>query len=67
MLGYTLRAVAVPMEWMHVLLELQRDWVRKEIYDAALEVVKEQGCTYCLGVEYAKVVLGTPSGTAMPN
>jgi nicotinamidase-related amidase len=61
-----IQAGAVPMNWLQVLLELQRDWARKETYDAVLEVVKEHGGTYGLGVEYAKAVMGAHGGTAMP-
>lgn len=60
-----IQAGAVPMNWLQVLLELQRDWARKETYDAVLEVVREHAGTYGLGVEYANAVMGTQGGTAM--
>lgn len=60
------QAGAVPMTWLQVLLELQRDWARKETYDAVLEVIRDHAGTYGLGVQYAKAVLGEHGGTSMP-
>lgn len=36
-----------------LILELQRDWSRKETYDATLDVVKEHFGAYGMGVDYA--------------
>jgi nicotinamidase-related amidase len=36
-----------------LLLELQRDWSRKETYDGTLEIVKEHFGAYGMGVDYA--------------
>lgn len=36
-----------------VLLEIQRDWARKETYDGTLEIVKEHFGAYGMGVDYA--------------
>ncbi|MFF4425531.1 hydrolase [Streptomyces sp. NPDC001549] len=46
-------AGAVPVTWLQVLLELQRDWARTETYAATTDVVKEHGGAYGLGVVYA--------------
>ncbi|MFJ9942077.1 hydrolase [Streptomyces erythrochromogenes] len=46
-------AGAVPVTWLQVLLELQRDWARTETYAATTDVVKEHGGAYGLGVFYA--------------
>ncbi|MBE9099284.1 hydrolase [Vacuolonema iberomarrocanum] len=43
----------VPVTWQQVLLEFQRDWARKETYDATLDVVKAHSGAYGSGVEYA--------------
>ncbi|WP_299812674.1 hydrolase [uncultured Roseibium sp.] len=43
----------VPVTWQQVLLEWQRDWARKETYDATLNVVKEHSGAYGMGVDYA--------------
>lgn len=61
-----IQAGAVPMNWLQVLLELQRDWARKETYDAVLEVVRDHAGIYGLGVQYAKAVLGEQGATSMP-
>jgi nicotinamidase-related amidase len=46
-------AGAVPVTWLQVLLELQRDWARTDTYAATTDVVKEHGGAYGLGVVYA--------------
>ncbi|MFI5640471.1 hydrolase [Streptomyces goshikiensis] len=53
-----LAAGAVPVTWIQVLLELQRDWAREETYGAVMEVVKEHAGAYGLGVLYAQAVIG---------
>ncbi|MER5374197.1 hydrolase [Streptomyces sp. NPDC002553] len=49
---------AVPVTWVQVLLELQRDWARTDTYEATTGVVKEHGGTYGLGIVYAEALLG---------
>ncbi|MER6070597.1 hydrolase [Streptomyces sp. NPDC001393] len=51
-------AGAVPVTWIQVLLELQRDWARAETYLPVMEIVKEHGGAYGLGVVYAQSVIG---------
>ncbi|MFB7674443.1 hydrolase [Kitasatospora purpeofusca] len=46
-------AGAVPVTWIQVLLELQRDWARAETYVPVTELVKEHGGAYGLGLVYA--------------
>ncbi|MGV9311929.1 hydrolase [Streptomyces sp. NPDC003691] len=53
-----LAAGAVPVTWVQVLLELQRDWARTETYKAVTELVKEHGGAYGIGVVYAQAVIG---------
>ena len=48
-----IQAGVVPVTWQQVLLEFQRDWARKETYDATLDVVKAHSGAYGSGVEYA--------------
>ncbi len=56
------QAGAVPVTWQQVLLEFQRDWARKDTYDAVIEVVKEHSGAYGMGVEYAyTMVHGQPA------
>lgn len=56
-----IQAGAVPMTWLQVLLEFQRDWSRKETYDAVIDIVKQHAGAYGVGVEYAyTMVHGQP-------
>ncbi len=48
-----IQAGVIPVTWQQVLLEWQRDWARKDTYDATLEVVKEHSGAYGMGVDYA--------------
>lgn len=53
-----LAAGAVPVTWVQVLLELQRDWARGETYDGVMDIVKAHAGAYGLGVVYAKHFIG---------
>ncbi len=60
-----IQAGAVPVTWQQVLLEYQRDWARKETYDAVIGLVKEHSGAYGVGVEYAyTMVHGAPPSNA---
>ena len=48
-----IQAGVVPVTWQQVLLEWQRDWARKETYDAVMGIVKEHSGAYGMGVDYA--------------
>jgi nicotinamidase-related amidase len=48
-----IQAGVVPVTWQQVLLEWQRDWARKESYDAVMKLVKEHSGAYGMGVDYA--------------
>jgi len=48
-----IQAGVVPVTWQQVLLEWQRDWARKETYDAVMAVVREHSGAYGMGVDYA--------------
>jgi len=48
-----IQAGVVPMTWQQVLLEWQRDWARKETYDATIAIVREHSGAYGMGVDYA--------------
>jgi nicotinamidase-related amidase len=43
----------VPVTWQQVMLEWQRDWARKETYDAVMNIVREHSGAYGMGVDYA--------------
>lgn len=47
------QAGVVPVTWQQVLLEWQRDWARKETYDAVMNIVREHSGAYGMGVDYA--------------
>src|SRR5512138_401806 len=62
------QAGAVPMTALQTLLEYQRDWARKDTYDAVIEVVKEHCGAYGQGVEYAyTMVHGAPPSRKVPG
>lgn len=52
------RAGAVPVTWVQVLLELQRDWARTETYDAVADIAKTHDGSYGLGFVYAQKFIG---------
>ena len=46
-------------------LEYQRDWSRKETYDAVMDLVREHSGAYGMGVDYAyTMVHGAPERKA---
>ena len=47
------QAGAVPVTWQQVMLEWQRDWARRETYDAVMKIVLDHSGAYGQGVEYA--------------
>ena len=48
-----IQAGVIPVTWQQVLLEWQRDWARKETYDAVIGIVQEHSGAYGMGVDYA--------------
>lgn len=52
----------IPVTWIQVLCELQRDWARQETYAAVMELAKEHAGAYGLGVLYAQAMLGGHGG-----
>jgi len=57
-----IQAGVVPVTWLQVLLELQRDWARQETYDAVLKVIEEHGGAYGQGIAYVQAMLGGHAG-----
>lgn len=43
----------VPVTWQQVLLEWQRDWAKRDTYDAVIGLVQEHSGAYGMGVDYA--------------
>lgn len=48
-----IQAGVVPVTWQQVLLEWQRDWARRDTYDAVMDIVREHSGVYGMGVDYA--------------
>ncbi|RQS60739.1 hydrolase [Burkholderia sp. Bp8963] len=62
------QAGAVPVTWQQVVLEWQRDWARRDTYDAVMAIVKEHSGAYGMGVDYAyTMVHKAPQRTAVPH
>lgn len=57
-----IQAGAIPVTWLSVLLEYQRDWARQETYDAVLSVAKEHSGAYGAGLVYAQAMFGGHGG-----
>jgi nicotinamidase-related amidase len=54
----------VPVTWQQVMLEWQRDWARKETYDAVIAIVQEHSGAYGMGVDYAYTMVHKAPGRA---
>lgn len=52
-LSRMVQAGAIRLTTIAALLEWQRDWARKEHYNALMDILKQQGGAYGSGVEYA--------------
>jgi nicotinamidase-related amidase len=48
-----IQAGVVPVTWQQVLLEWQRDWAKRDTYDAVIGLVQEHSGAYGMGVDYA--------------
>jgi nicotinamidase-related amidase len=60
------QAGVVPVTWQQVLLEWQRDWARRDTYDAVIGIAREHSGAYGMGADYAYTMVhkapqrGTP-------
>ncbi|MBJ9924147.1 hydrolase [Burkholderia cenocepacia] len=62
------QAGVVPVTWQQVLLEWQRDWARRDSYDAVMAIAKEHSGAYGMGVDYAyTMVHKAAQRTATPH
>lgn len=57
-----IQAGAMPVTWLQVLLEYQRDWARPDTYAAVTNLAKEHAGAYGLGIDYAKTMFGGSEG-----
>jgi len=63
-----IQAGVVPITWQSVMLEWQRDWARKDTYDAVMAIVREHSGAYGMGVDYAyTMVHKAPQRTSKPH
>ncbi|MEH7747259.1 hydrolase [Neobacillus drentensis] len=56
------QAGARPITWLQYLLELQRDFAIKETYNGTLDIIKQHGGAYGLGIIYANEMFGIQYG-----
>ena len=62
------QAGVVPVTWQQVMLEWQRDWARRETYDAVMGIAKEHSGAYGMGIDYAYTMVHKASQrTATPH
>lgn len=47
------QAGAIPITWLQLLLEWQRDWAKKTLYNGVMDIVREHCGAYGMGVDYA--------------
>ncbi|MDJ0909099.1 MAG: hydrolase [Woeseiaceae bacterium] len=48
-----IQAGVVPMTTIQTMLEWQRDWARREKYDGLMDIIREHGGAYGMGIDYA--------------
>ncbi|MEM1082120.1 MAG: hydrolase [Pseudomonadota bacterium] len=48
-----MQAGVVPVTTIQTLLEWQRDWARRERYDALMDILKDHAGAYGMGIDYA--------------
>lgn len=56
------QAGAQPITWLQYMLELQRDWARSETYAPVMNIAKEHGGGYGLGIIYANDMFNAKEG-----
>jgi len=67
-LSRMVQAGAIRLTTIAALLEWQRDWARREHYDALMGLIKQQGGAYGAGVEYAyTMVHDAPQSAKSPQ
>jgi nicotinamidase-related amidase len=64
-LSRMVQAGAIRLTTIAALLEWQRDWARREHYDALMGLIKQQGGAYGAGVEYAYTMVHKAPQSAM--
>src|SRR6185312_11108651 len=54
-----MQAGIIPVTWIQVLCEWQRDWARQETYTPVMNLVQEHAGAYGMGVFYAASMMGS--------
>jgi nicotinamidase-related amidase len=62
-----IQAGAKPVTSVSTMLEWQRDWARRETYDAVMDIVKTHYGAYGIGVEYAYTMVHGAPATKFPE
>lgn len=63
-----IQAGVVPVTWQQVALEWQRDWARRDTYDAVIGLAQEHSGAYGMGIDYAyTMVHKAAQRTATPH
>ncbi len=57
-----IHAGIIPVTWLQVMCELQRDWARKETYNDVMKLIKEHAGAYGAGVFYVESMMGGHGG-----
>lgn len=52
-----IQAGAIPVTWLQVLMEFQRDWSRQATYKATVEVIRQHAGAYGQGIEFAEAMV----------
>ena len=52
----------IPVTWVQVLCELQRDWARQDTYAPVMDLAKEHAGAYGLGIFYAQSMMSGHGG-----
>ena len=48
-----IQAGVIPMTTIQTILEWQRDWANRENYDGLMDIIREHGGAYGMGIDYA--------------
>ncbi len=63
-----IQAGVVPVTWQQVALEWQRDWARRDTYDAVIGMAQQHSGAYGMGIDYAyTMVHKAAQRTATPH
>jgi len=57
-----IQAGVIPVTWLQVMCEWQRDWARQETYADVMKLIKEHGGAYGNGVFYVETMMGGHGG-----